>query len=298
MLTAIVADDEKIARKRLVRLIEETGDAEVVAACAGGREAVEQIDRASAASALSRRADARPRRIRGAARASPARRHRQRCSSPRSISMRCARSRCTRSTICSSRSTRRGFARRSRARRSERSRAGAARADDERMRALIADYVATTQQTSTRQPLDRVAVKVDGILKIVRTADVDWWETDGNYIRLHVGGTSHLIRMTAASIEPQLDPRSFIRIHRRYIVNVDRIVEVQPWFAGDAIIVLRNGAKLRLSRTYRERLHNRLGVQGRSRRDRGAVVGGRYGFGAAGIGLGGVILKLNDCSTI
>jgi two-component system LytT family response regulator len=133
--------------------------------------------------------------------------------------------------------------------------------EDERMRALLSDYVAQAQQTVNRQHLDRVAVKVDGVLKIVRTADVDWWETDGNYIRLHVGGTSHLIRMTAQSIEPQLDPRSFIRIHRRYIVNVDRIVEVQPWFAGDAIIVLRNGAKLRLSRTYRERLHTRLGAR-------------------------------------
>ena len=98
-------------------------------------------------------------------------------------------------------------------------------------------------------------------------------------MRLHVGGASHLIRMTAASIEPQLDPRAFIRIHRRYIVNVDRIVEVQPWFAGDAIVVLRNGAKLRLSRTYRERLHARLGA-----RKRGC---GRrpLGLGAAGAGL-------------
>jgi two-component system LytT family response regulator len=102
---------------------------------------------------------------------------------------------------------------------------------------------------------------VDGSLRIVKTADIDWWETDGNYMRLHVGGTSHLIRMTAASIEPQLDPRVFLRIHRRYIVNIDRIVEVQPWFAGDAIVVLRNGAKLRLSRTYRERLHARLGAR-------------------------------------
>src|SRR6185295_16685720 len=141
------------------------------------------------------------------------------------------------------------------------SRGAGARADEDRLRALLADYAAATQQQKEKQPLDRVAVKVDGVLKIVRTADVDWWETDGNYIRLHVGGTSHLIRMTAQSIEPQLDPRSFIRIDRRYIVNVDRIVEVQQWFAGDAIIVLRNGAKLRLSRTYRERLHNRLGVR-------------------------------------
>jgi two-component system, LytTR family, response regulator len=135
-------------------------------------------------------------------------------------------------------------------------------AEDERIRALLNDYVAASKPQASRQPLDRVAVKVDGVLKIVRTSDVDWWETDGNYMRLHVGGGSHLIRMTAASIEPQLDPRAFIRIHRRYIVNVDRIVEVQPWFAGDAIVVLRNGAKLRLSRTYRERLHARLGARG------------------------------------
>jgi two-component system LytT family response regulator len=62
-------------------------------------------------------------------------------------------------------------------------------------------------------------------------------------------------------MEAQLDPGLFIRIHRRYIVNVDRIVEVQPWFAGDAIAVLRTGAKLRVSRTYRERLHTRLGAR-------------------------------------
>ena len=45
------------------------------------------------------------------------------------------------------------------------------------------------------------------------------------------------------------------------MVNVDRIVEVQPWFAGDAVAVLRNGAKVRVSRTYRERLHTRLGAK-------------------------------------
>ena len=100
-----------------------------------------------------------------------------------------------------------------------------------------------------------------GRSKMLLTADVDWLETDGNYIRLHVGAASHLLRMTAAAIEPQLDPRAFIRVHRRYIVNVDRIVEVQPWFAGDAILILRNGARLRVSRTYRERLHARLGAR-------------------------------------
>ncbi len=259
MLTVIVADDEKIARKRLVRLIEETGDAEVVAACAGGREAVEQtIARQPQILFL----DVQMPDLDGfgvlrdlAGKASPATvfvtafdQYAVRAFDVHAVDYLLKPFDTTRF-------------RDSFARAKERvTRQGGNAVEDERMRALLSDYMSQAQ-TSTRQHLDRVAVKVDGVLKIVRTADVDWWETDGNYIRLHVGGTSHLIRMTAASIEPQLDPRSFIRIHRRYIVNVDRIVEVQPWFAGDAIVVLRNGAKLRLSRTYRERLHTRLGAR-------------------------------------
>jgi two-component system, LytTR family, response regulator len=261
MLTAIVADDEKIARKRLVRLIEETGAAEVVAACAGGREAVEQIIALQPQLLF---LDVQMPDLDGfavlreiAGKATPVTvfvtafdQYAVRAFEVHAVDY-----------LLKPYDTSRFREAFAHAKERVQNRAGAGAAEDERIRALVADYVATTQQTSPRQPLDRVAVKVDGVLKIVRTADVDWWETDGNYIRLHVGGASHLIRMTAASIEPQLDPRSFIRIHRRYIVNVDRIVEVQPWFAGDAIIVLRNGAKLRLSRTYRERLHNRLGVR-------------------------------------
>ena len=99
--------------------------------------------------------------------------------------------------------------------------------------------------------MDRIGVRVDGALRVVRAADVDWFETDGNYIRLHVGQASHLVRGTAAEFERQLDPRVFVRIHRRYLVNMERIAEVQPWFAGDAIVILRDGTKLRLSRTHR-----------------------------------------------
>src|SRR4051812_13760510 len=259
MLTVIVADDEKIARKRLVRLIEETGDAEVVAACAGGRETVEQVIALEPqilfldvqmpdldGFAVLRELDGK---------ASPATvfvtafdQYAVRAFDVHAVDYLLKPFDTARFREAFGRAKERATHR------------GGGPVEDERMRALLADYMSQAQ-TSTRQHLDRVAVKVDGVLKIVRTADVDWWETDGNYIRLHVGGGSHLIRMTAASIEPQLDPRSFIRIHRRYIVNVDRIVEVQPWFAGDAIVVLRNGAKLRLSRTYRERLHARLGAR-------------------------------------
>ena len=135
--------------------------------------------------------------------------------------------------------------------------------EDDRLRALLRDYLSEDRASSGREYLDRGAVKVDGVLRIVRTTDIDWWETDGNYVRLHVGPTNHLIRATATSIEGQLDPKQFLRIHRRYIVNIDRVVEVQPWFGGDSIVLLKGGAKLRLSRTYRDRLHSRLlGVRG------------------------------------
>lgn len=258
MLSVIVADDEKLARRRLVRLVEETGEAEVVAACTGGRDAVAQtIARQPQLLFL----DVQMPDLDGfgvlrelAGKASPATvfvtafdQYAVRAFDVHAVDY-------LLKPFDSAR-FRDAFAR-AKDRLSARARAS----DDEHIRALLADYAAGIQQTP-KEPLDRVAVRVDGVLKIVRVADVDWWETDGNYVRLHVGAASHLIRSTAASIEPQLDPRAFIRIHRRYIVNVERIIEVQPWFAGDAVAVLRNGAKLRVSRTYRERLHARLGAR-------------------------------------
>jgi two-component system, LytTR family, response regulator len=258
MLTVIVADDEKLARRRLVRLIEETGDAEVVAACAGGREAVEQT---LALQPQMLFLDVQMPDLDGfdvlrelAGKAAPATvfvtafdQYAVRAFEVHAVDY-----------LLKPFDTARFRDAFTRAK--ERSKTRGRGGEDERMRALLAEYVAGTQQ-ATKQYLDRVAVRDDGVLKVVRIPDIDWLETDGNYIRLHVGAASHLLRATAASIEPQLDPRSFIRVHRRYIVNVDRIVEVQPWFAGDAVLVLRNGAKLRVSRTYRERLHARLGAR-------------------------------------
>jgi two-component system LytT family response regulator len=258
MLTVIVADDEKLARRRLVRLVEETGEAQVVAACAGGRDAVEQtIARQPNLLFL----DVQMPDLDGfgvlrelAGKASPAivfvtafDQYAVRAFEVHAVDY-----------LLKPFDTARFREAFTRAK--DRLSTHSRDADADRIRSLLADYASGLQQP-TKEPLDRVAVRVDGVLKVIRVIDVDWWETDGNYVRLHVGGASHLIRSTAASIEPQLDPRAFIRIHRRYIVNVDRIVEVQPWFAGDAVAVLRNGAKLRVSRTYRERLHARLGAR-------------------------------------
>ena len=106
--------------------------------------------------------------------------------------------------------------------------------------------------------LDRFLVKRGGKSTLVRAEDVDWIESDGNYISLHVGPASHLVRSTLAACANRLDPKQFIRIHRRYIVNIDRVKEIQPWFGGDSILVLTNGHKLRLSRNFREQFHARV----------------------------------------
>jgi two-component system LytT family response regulator len=106
---------------------------------------------------------------------------------------------------------------------------------------------------------DRIAVRDDGRVVFVRVADVDWAEAAGNYVRLHVGREVHLLRETMAAVESALDPAHFVRIHRSAIVNVDRIKELQPWFAGDYVVTLNSGVKLRLSRTYRDNIEKHAG---------------------------------------
>ena len=255
MLHVIVADDEKIARERLTRLLHETGQAAVIAECAGGEAAVAQtialepdvlfldvqmpdLDGFGVLRELAGRV------------------------SPTIVFVTAFDQYAVRAfdvhavdyllkpyTVERFRQT---FARAASA-------AAGGGPDETRLRALLNEYLTGSNGGGSGNAfIDRVAVKVDGALRIVRLADVDWWETDGNYMRLHIGPKSQLVRMTASSLEAQLDPRQFVRIHRRFIVNMDRIVEIQPWFAGDAVVLLRGGAKLRLSRTHRDRLHSRL----------------------------------------
>jgi two-component system, LytTR family, response regulator len=134
---------------------------------------------------------------------------------------------------------------------------------EERAQALAAGNGNGHTKTAPAAPvrtrhLDRLMVKHDGRVYFVKVSDVDWFEAAGNYVRVHVGRVSHLIRETMHGIESQLDPNQFARIHRAVIVNLDRIRELQPWFAGDYIVILRDGRQLKLSRTYREALQARM----------------------------------------
>jgi two-component system LytT family response regulator len=105
---------------------------------------------------------------------------------------------------------------------------------------------------------DRLVVKSGGRLFFLRTDEIDWIEASGNYVRLHVGPTSHLLRETMNAIEGRLDPEKFFRIHRSRIVNMERIQEMQPWLNGEYAVLLRTGTRLTLSRGYREKLQDRL----------------------------------------
>jgi two-component system LytT family response regulator len=109
------------------------------------------------------------------------------------------------------------------------------------------------------QKLDRLVVKSGGRVFFLRTDEIDWIEAAGNYVRLHLGEDAHLFRETMNNMEARLDGRRFVRIHRSRIVNTDRIKELQPWFNGEYVVVLQNSTRLTLSRGYREKLQERLG---------------------------------------
>jgi len=90
--------------------------------------------------------------------------------------------------------------------------------------------------------LERFAIKNGEKVFFVRAEDVDAIEAQGNYVRLNLGNSSHLLRDTLNNIESQINPRRFVRIHRRTIVNIDRIKEVQTWPRGEYRVVLFTGA--------------------------------------------------------
>ena len=109
------------------------------------------------------------------------------------------------------------------------------------------------------QYLERLVIKTSGHIFFLKTEEIEWLEAEGNYVRLHVGKESYLLRDTISALENQLDPKKFLRIHRSAIVNIDRIQELQPWFHGEYRIILQDGVQLTLSRSYRDKLQELLG---------------------------------------
>jgi len=128
-------------------------------------------------------------------------------------------------------------------------------AAEDREPALNARLVALLSDMERRQQYaERLMVKNAGRVLFLRVEEIDWIEAAGSYVRLHVGRDGHLLHEGIAALMNRLDPSRFARVHRSTIVNLDRVREMQPWFHGDAVAILRDGTRLQVSRTYREAL--------------------------------------------
>ncbi|AHG88319.1 response regulator receiver [Gemmatirosa kalamazoonensis] len=101
---------------------------------------------------------------------------------------------------------------------------------------------------------DRIYVKDRGKGIFVRIPDIDYVEALGNYARIHAAGSRHMLREKMAVLEQRLAPHGFARVHRSAIVNLDRVREVVPRRTGDHVVVLTGGVRLKLSRSYRDRI--------------------------------------------
>jgi two-component system LytT family response regulator len=118
---------------------------------------------------------------------------------------------------------------------------------DERLAALL------KQMHAPSRYLDRLVIRSAGRVVFLRTVDVQWLEACANYVRLHVGKETHMLRGTMNALESQLDPAKFVRIHRSTIVQLDCVKELQSSFEGEHVVVLHDGSRLLMSRGYRHR---------------------------------------------
>ncbi len=108
-------------------------------------------------------------------------------------------------------------------------------------------------------PLDRLVVKSGGSTRFVRVADIDWIEAAGVYANLHLGGKELLYRSALNELAERLDPVRFVRVHRSAIVNIESILRLEPISHGEFEVILKDGSRSRISRTYRKQLEKRLG---------------------------------------
>lgn len=109
-----------------------------------------------------------------------------------------------------------------------------------------------------REPIARFLVKKPGGTIVVPTAEIEYLTAARNAVRLHLGAAVHRMRGRLTDLEARLDPARFVRIHRSTIVNLDRVIAIEPLFSGDAQVVLRHGARVRVSRTHRRAFEERL----------------------------------------
>ncbi len=116
---------------------------------------------------------------------------------------------------------------------------------------------ANKNKTQTYQK--RLVIKSTGKISFIEIEDIDWIGAEGSYVSLNINGKSHLMRGTLKKLEEMLNPEQFLRIHRSTIINVSAVQELKPHFHGEYVVILKNGKRLKLSRSYRESAEQLLG---------------------------------------
>ncbi len=258
--SVVVADDEALARRRVVRLLRERDDVEVVAQCAGGAEAVGAIrEHAPDLVLLDIQmpdmdgfeviAELDMEKMPQVVFATAYNEHAIRAFEVNAVDYIIK----PYTTERFNEAVDRALARIS----------GLGPRGDERLEAMLQrlfgeDANRERSAVNDEPGSDRILVKDRDRTRLVKAQDLDWIEAEGNYVRLHIGTTSYLIRGNLGKLEEKLAQFGFARVHRRFLVNIERVNEVQPWFGGDAVLVLSNGAKVRLSRTFKEAFEARF----------------------------------------
>jgi two-component system LytT family response regulator len=140
--------------------------------------------------------------------------------------------------------------------------------DRQRLEAAVARAVAQAQEPAgdaaarlislleqvraQREYPERLAVRTERGAQLIDLSEVGWIEADDKTLRIHLGADVLATRGSMRSLEAQLDPARFVRVHRSIIVNTAHVRELQPWFQGDYVLILRDGSKITTGRTYRD----------------------------------------------
>ena len=130
----------------------------------------------------------------------------------------------------------------------------------ERVRSLSRDLGAPVERAPTEKVLERIPVSVEGSIHFLPAKDIDYIAASGDCVIAHAGAVSHVIRKSMSEILASLDAARFARIHRSTIVNVARVMKVEPYLHGEYILVMPGGTKLKVSRGYRDVVAERLGL--------------------------------------
>lgn len=102
--------------------------------------------------------------------------------------------------------------------------------------------------------LNRILVKNSDKNIFVDVSEIRWIECSGNYLKLHLPEKSYMIRSSLKNLKSKLNPLQFVRIHRSWMVNINEVKEIEPWFSGDSKVILTDGKTLRMSRNYKDNL--------------------------------------------